>query len=539
MSDLRFYDELGAELKQAAQRPRASRRPRLWAVFGASGAALTGGIVAAVLLLSAGTPAAYAGWSRVPTTPSPSALETAVHRCYKVGSDNAKLALPAPGGKMQPVLAEARGASAAAIYVVASQAYMCLTVNERAFTSVGSYLMGPSLRAAPGPDQLSIPYGISGGSGRSGPTHPHPLNPAQLRKLRRGRLAARRSGSPLFGAGGDFALGQAGSNVSAVTFAFANAKTVVASIEHGWYFAWWPWTTEPTSVTVTTSDGKTTSPMGISPHDGYGLRPYPACRPGSTGCVFAASQPAAPTSTGTTTNPTTSGSQVATATRTCDSFSMSTQAVPADVFVGQPALTQVHGVFTALVNVSNGRVYGCLTGGNQANVHAFFDEDLVAFGAVDVAPGPDRLSVPYPQEGEGGSGRIFSRPPGRNASQAQLEARQERVQGGGYGPYTLGQAGSDISAVAFTFANGKTIAATVQNGWYFAWWPWISKPTLVTVTTSSGTMTSPLTAGTNTRRAPIAPGCRPGSHGCVFVTTPAAPSPTTTTTATGTTTTAP
>ena len=190
--------------------------------------ALSGGIVAAVLLLSAGTPAAYAGWSRVPTTPTATALETAVHKCYKVGSDNTHLTLPAPGGTMQPVLAEARGASAAAIYVANSQVYMCLTVNESAFTSVDSYLMGPSLRTAPGPDQLSIPYGVSGGGGSSDPTHQHPLSAAQLRKLRRERWAARRSGSP-FGSGDNFALGQAGDELSEVTFAFANRKTVVAS----------------------------------------------------------------------------------------------------------------------------------------------------------------------------------------------------------------------------------------------------------------------------------------------------------------------
>ena len=49
---------------------------------------------------------------------------------------------------MQPVLAEARGASAAAIYVANNQVYMCLTVNESTYTYVESYLMGPSLRAA-------------------------------------------------------------------------------------------------------------------------------------------------------------------------------------------------------------------------------------------------------------------------------------------------------------------------------------------------------------------------------------------------------
>jgi hypothetical protein len=543
VSELRFYDELGAELEQAAQRPHASRRPRLWATLGASGAALTGGIVAAVLLLSAGTPAAYAGWSRVPTTPRPSVLETAVHRCYKVGSDNAQLALPAPGGTMQPVLAEARGASAAAIYVVDSQVYMCLTVNESAFTSVDSYLMGPSLRTAPGPDQLSIPYGVSGGSGRSGPTHPHPLSPAQLRKLRRQQLAARRSGSP-FGSGDNFALGQAGSDVSAVTFAFANTKTVVASIEHGWYFAWWPWMTEPTSVTVTTSTGTTTSPMGNSPHDGFGLRPYPACQPGSSSCVFATSRPAAPakttTSTGTTTTPTTSrpaGTELATATRECDAFTLTYSVMSADAFAGPPILTEAHGNFTALLNVTDGRVDLCLVGGDQKDFHAFFAWHIQNDGRMRVAPGPDQLSVPYAGDNGVGGGRVApsleGEPAGLRHRRPGSLAYPEYMQGGGYGPYVLGQAGSDVSAVSFTFADGKTVAATVANGWYFAWWPWISAPTSVTVATTSGTTTSPVTSSSGLR-VTVMSGCQPGSSGCVFVTTPVAPSQTTTTTTTTT-----
>jgi hypothetical protein len=525
VSDLRFFDELGAELEQAAQRRHAGRRPRVWAAIGASSAALAGGIVAAVLLLSAGAPAAFAEWSRVPTTPSRSALETAVHRCYKVGSDDTQLALPAPGGSTRPVLAEARGASAAAIYVMDGQVYMCLTVNGNAFRSVDSDLMGPSLRATPGPDQLSIPYGVSGGSGFSGPTHP--LTSAQRLKLRRelrtraGREQMRES---MLGGGGDVALGQAGADVSAVTFRFSSGRTVVASIENGWYFAWWPWTADPASVTVTTSTGTITSPMGASPRDGLGFRPYPACQSDSSGCVFAPNRPApatVPTATGTTTAPTTAGSQVATATRTCDAFSMSEQSVPADVFVGRPALTAVHGIYTALINVDNGKVYGCFTGGNQKDLHAFFDEYLVSFGRVGRAPGADQISVPYPKDGGGGGGRSFGGP-GGHSSQAHQEARVARLQGGGYGPYTLGRVGSNVSAIAVTFANRRTVSATIADGWYFAWWPWVSKPTSVTVTTGSGTITSPLTVGANPRRTPIAPGCRPGAHGCVFVTTPPA-----------------
>ena len=50
----------------------------------------------------------------------------------------------------------------------------------------------------------------------------------------------------------------------------------------------------------------------------------------------------------------------------------------------------------------------------------------------------------------------------------------------------FGMAGSDVSAVTFDFAGGLTVDATVQNGWYFAWWPTLDDPASVQITTTSG-----------------------------------------------------
>ena len=354
----------------------------------------------------------------------------------------------------------------------------------------------------------------------------------------REQRAARRAGSP-FGTSDNFALGQAGSNVSMVTFAFANRKTVVASIQHGWYFAWWPWPTEPTSVTVTTRDGKRTSPMGNAPHNGLGLRPYPACRPGSSNCVFAISRPAAPATTAPTTNaPATTA--LATAKQVCDSFTLTYSVMSANAFARPPILTEVHGSSTALLNVTDGRVDLCVLGGDQKNLHAFFVFHIENYGPVRDTPGADQLSVPYAGDNGVGGGRVAPSLKGVPAGLRHLRMGSlgypEYMQGGGYGPYALGQAGSDVSAVTFTFADGNTVAATVKNGWYFAWWPWLSTPTSVTVTTSSGTTTSPVTSSTGLRVAVIA-GCQPGSSGCVFVKTRSGPTTMTTTTVTGTATT--
>jgi len=358
------------------------------------------------------------------------------------------------------------------------------------------------------------------------------------------RQRARRNS--LIDGGGYYALGQAGSDVSAVKFSFANGKTVTASVQNGWYFAWWPWTSDPTSVTVTTRTGAITSPMKNTWPGGSGSRPYPACQPGLSGCVFDTKQPAAPATTtpstgGTTTTPSTStpaATELAAATRECDAFTLTYSVMPADAFAAQPVLTEVHGTSVALLTFTNGRVDTCLVGGDENDVHRFFAFHIANYGLVHVTPGPAQISVPYSEHNGVGSGRSFGDALGRNATLGQREARWERTSGGGYGPYTFGQAGSDVSAVTFAFANGKTIAAKLANGWYFAWWPWISAPTSVTVTTRSGKDTSRVSSSSRLSVA-VVPGCKPGSSGCVFARTPFAPRSTTTKTAQTTTATTP
>ena len=67
------------------------------------------------------------------------------------------------------------------------------------------------------------------------------------------------------------------------------------------------------------------------------------------------------------------------------------------------------------------------------------------------------------------------------------------------------RAGSGIAAVTFVFSDGSTVDATVENGWYFAWWPNLNQPTSVRATTRFGlTLSSPMPSA----------GCRPGSGAC-------------------------
>lgn len=79
------------------------------------------------------------------------------------------------------------------------------------------------------------------------------------------------------------------------------------------------------------------------------------------------------------------------------------------------------------------------------------------------------------------------------------------------GPQALitltGTAGRTVTAVRFVLADGKTVSATVQDGWYEAWWPGSSKrggaqPVRVEVTTPSGTRSSPIAYGPFQRVGP-------------------------------------
>jgi hypothetical protein len=72
------------------------------------------------------------------------------------------------------------------------------------------------------------------------------------------------------------------------------------------------------------------------------------------------------------------------------------------------------------------------------------------------------------------------------------------------GPQSLtgitGRAGPGVKSVKFILADGQTVSAIVQHGWYEAWWPGSAKPnaanaTRVRITTSSGKRSSKMAYG--------------------------------------------
>jgi hypothetical protein len=188
------------------------------------------------------------------------------------------------------ILAQASARYTALISVAGGHAYTCLYGHIGKLRAVDWNdldLVG----AAPAADKLNAQINFQGGGG-SFPGWPFQLGkPRRLHKSALGHrphitraeraFAIRRSEGLGFG---DYALGQTGNAVTAVKVRFANGTTVDATVQHRWYFVWWPGFTTPRYIEVVTKSGTETSPMtstGIhSPLAG------PGCRPRTHGCVF-------------------------------------------------------------------------------------------------------------------------------------------------------------------------------------------------------------------------------------------------------------
>jgi hypothetical protein len=190
-----------------------------------------------------------------------------------------------------PALTDQRGKFTAALYVVGSKVYDCLSNGSHESTMFGMNQAQLNFYASPGPDQLGLPDNSGGslkGFAASSPSQPlpaqwqHVLNTPRFKNHPDARARLERElRLELASSNERNAFGLAGSGVSAVSFVFADGTTVNATVQNGWYFAWWPSDDYPTSVRVATSSAIVTSPM--MPTGGQGA----GCRFGTSGCVWA------------------------------------------------------------------------------------------------------------------------------------------------------------------------------------------------------------------------------------------------------------
>jgi len=181
-----------------------TRRLRSPVAISAVGVAGTAGAVAAVISLTAGASSAFAGWSAKPTRPTLRQLAVAKQGCA--------------GASLPLVLTDTRGPFTFQVYADATQSTVCTT--------------GPSFSAI-NSSQSSAPVNV--------PADEIAATIAQ---------GANRGGQSYA-----FADGRTGSQVSAVTLVLADGSDVTATVQNGWFVAWWPGGSSVRSAQVTTPGG--------------------------------------------------------------------------------------------------------------------------------------------------------------------------------------------------------------------------------------------------------------------------------------------
>jgi hypothetical protein len=191
---------------------------------------------------------------------------------------------------------------------------------------------------------------------------------------------------------------------------------------------------------------------------------------------------------------------------------------------GRVVLAQATTRYTAFISLAGGHAYDCLYG-HIGKVHAVVWNDL---GSIGVAPAVGKLVWFGVNGGVGSVPGQFQIPnwkswvrtrrsvrPRRRPTAAEEQLEQRRAAGVGFGDLTFGRAGKGVTAIKLQFANGSIVDATLQHGWYFAWWHGFTNPKSIEVITKTGGKTSPMTG--RRHRSPLAvPACKPGTNGCVF-----------------------
>jgi type 1 fimbria pilin len=178
-----------------------------------AGAAGAAGVVAVVLSLGGGVSSAFAGWSPTPTAPSAGQLAQAQANCGHSAANGLALQLT-----------DTRGPFTFSIYADSTSSSSCITGPS--FTAVSTSTSSSPITVPAGTVQLTL-------------SHANDPN----------------------GQAYSFAEGHAGSGVSGVALVLDNGTNVQATLENGWFVAWWPGTNGVTTADLTTPAGVKAEPL--------------------------------------------------------------------------------------------------------------------------------------------------------------------------------------------------------------------------------------------------------------------------------------
>ncbi|HEX4011942.1 MAG TPA: hypothetical protein VHX62_18110 [Solirubrobacteraceae bacterium] len=224
--------DVSARVRARDYRPRTrSLRPPV-----AAGALLTAAAAtAAVLLIDLGprAPTAFAGWSPKPTAAGADQISSAEAGCRQQLSSGAAAAvrhqfphaLPPSMLGLPVVLTDVRGPFTFVVLADAQRSATCISGPQ--FTSVA-------------------------GSASSQPAAPLPAGQIAVTQL----AHTSRAGNAY-----SFAEGRTGSGVTAATLNLSDGSHVQATVQNGWFVAWWPSGAGVSSAAVTAGAGTNTQTL--------------------------------------------------------------------------------------------------------------------------------------------------------------------------------------------------------------------------------------------------------------------------------------
>jgi hypothetical protein len=196
---------------------RRLKRPALLAVA----AVVVGAVALAVDLTGSGAPSAFAAWTATTTTPPASQLASADASCSRFyGPLIKKVSPPDIPSSLPPLtLTDSRGPFELLLYSDPSWFFAC-------FWGHGSAIS------------------LAWNGGPEAPASPHSIGVPQVPFDRNAD-----------GSGYTMAYGYVGAQVKAVTLHLTDGTNVEATVQNGFYAAWWPVRTDVASAEVTTSAG--------------------------------------------------------------------------------------------------------------------------------------------------------------------------------------------------------------------------------------------------------------------------------------------
>lgn len=228
-----------ARLHHADYHPRSPIQNKVVALGGAAAVAGVAGIAVSLIGFGAGTPRAFAGWTPSPTAPASGQTTAAEATC------KAHMATPA---ELERARQQASGRpSAPGEWPTSSGEWRTAITDTRGpYTIVLLANTGGSATCLTGPEFPGPAIGVSERSA----TSPLPTIPtAQIGEPSYGFSRATDE-QPYMETSG-----RVGAGVSAVTFVLGDGSHVAASVENGWFLAWWPGTQTTVAAEVSTPEG--------------------------------------------------------------------------------------------------------------------------------------------------------------------------------------------------------------------------------------------------------------------------------------------